>query len=110
MTSSTIVSATPKPKTKHSILPAAVTFVLITALWEAAVRGFGVPLYLLPPPSGILDAFLQQPGYLLQIGLFTFGEALAGFAIGCGLGALVAAVCVRFPLLADGLMPFSVAS
>src|SRR3954463_2079625 len=99
MASSTIASPAQnsKLKTQSSLLPAAVTFVLIIALWEAVVRGFGVPLYLLPPPSGILDAFLQQPGYLLQIGLFTFGEALAGFAIGCGLGALVAAVCVRFP-------------
>ena len=86
------------------------TFGLMIALWEAVVRGFNVPLYLLPAPSGILEAFFQQPGYLLQIGLFTFGEALAGFAIGCTLGALIAAICVRFPLLAEGLVPFSVAS
>src|SRR5580765_5361552 len=66
------------------------TFCLMIALWDALVRGFNVPLYLLPAPSGILEAFFQQPGYLLQIGLFTFGEALAGFAIGCTLGALVA--------------------
>src|SRR4051812_712552 len=96
-------------RSSNWLLPT-LTSLLILALWEAVVRGFGVPLYLLPAPSGILGAFLQQPGYLLQIGLFTFGEALAGFAIGCGLGALTAAVCVRFPLLADGLMPFSVAS
>jgi NitT/TauT family transport system permease protein len=90
--------------------PPALAFLLAIGLWEAVVRGFGVPLYLLPAPSGILEAFFQQPGYLLQIGLFTFGEALAGFAIGCTLGSLVAAVCVRFPLLAEGLVPFSVAS
>jgi NitT/TauT family transport system permease protein len=91
------------------LLPTLV-FGLMIALWEAVVRGFGVPLYLLPAPSGILEAFFQQPAYLLQIGLFTFGEALAGFAIGCTLGVLVAAVCVRFPLLAEGLMPFAVGS
>jgi NitT/TauT family transport system permease protein len=85
-------------------------FALAIAVWEAVVRGLGVPPYLLPAPSGILGAFFEQPGYLLQIGLFTFGEALAGFAIGCTLGSLVAAVCVRFPLLAEGLVPFSVAS
>jgi NitT/TauT family transport system permease protein len=91
-------------------LPPLITFVLLTGLWEAAVRLLGIPLYLLPAPSGIMQAFLAQPGYLLQIGLFTFGEALAGFAIGCSLGALVAAVCVRFRGLAEGLVPFSVAS
>jgi NitT/TauT family transport system permease protein len=91
-------------------IPPILMFALAIAAWEAVVRGLGVPLYLLPAPSGILEAFFQQPGYLLQIGLFTFGEALAGFAIGCTLGSLVAAVCVRFPLLAEGLVPFSVAS
>jgi NitT/TauT family transport system permease protein len=93
-----------------SWLPPALTFCLMIALWEALVRGFGVPLYLLPAPSGIIEVFLQQPGYLLRIGLYTFSEALAGFAIGCTLGALLAAVCVRFRTLADALVPFSVAS
>jgi NitT/TauT family transport system permease protein len=99
-----------KLNAQNSILPPLVTFVLLVGLWEAAVRLLGIPLYLLPAPTGIMAAFLAQPGYLLQIGLFTFGEALAGFAIGCTLGALVAAVCVRFRGLAEGLVPFSVAS
>src|SRR5258706_1167054 len=112
MTSSSIASAAQSStrNTQQSILLPTLTFCLMIALWEALVRGFNVPLYLLPAPSGILEAFFQQPGYLLQIGLFTFGEALAGFAIGCALGSLVAAICVRFPLLAEGLVPFSVAS
>lgn len=91
-------------------VPPLLTFALVLALWEGAVRALNIPLYLLPAPSGIFETFLQQPGFLLRIGLFTFGEALAGFVIGCALGALVAAVCVRFPALADGLVPFSVAS
>jgi NitT/TauT family transport system permease protein len=103
----------PKSKIQNqarSWVPPILAFALVIALWEAAVRLFGIPLYLLPAPSGIIAAFLEQPGYLLGIGLFTFGEALAGFAIGCALGALIGAVCVRFPLLAEGMVPFSVAS
>jgi NitT/TauT family transport system permease protein len=103
----------PKSKIQNRVAswsPPLITFVLLLGLWEGAVRFFGIPLYLLPAPSGIAGAFLQQPGYLLQIGLFTFGEALAGFAVGCTLGALVAAICVRFRGLAEGLLPFSVAS
>jgi NitT/TauT family transport system permease protein len=91
-------------------LPPLITFALVIGLWEGAVRLLGIPLYLLPAPSGIMGAFLAQPGFLLQIGLFTFGEAVAGFAIGCTLGSLVAALCVRFRGLAEGLLPFSVAS
>src|SRR5215211_6917157 len=96
--------------TQNSILPPVLTFALGIVLWEAIVRAFKVPLYLLPAPSAILETFLQQPSYLVRIGLYTFGEALAGFAIGCTLGALVAAICARFRGLARGLVPFSVAS
>lgn len=97
-------------KRLSSIVPPLVAFLLGLALWEGLVRGFNIPLYLLPAPSAILEAFFAQPGYLLRIGMFTFTEALLGFLVGCGLGALIAAVCVRFRLLADGLVPFSVAS
>jgi NitT/TauT family transport system permease protein len=104
------VTQNSKLKTQNSLLPAVITFALVIGLWELAVWGFDIKPFLLPPPSGILRAFLEQPGYLLGIGLFTFREALLGFLIGCTLGSLVGAVCVRFPLLADGLVPFSVAS
>jgi NitT/TauT family transport system permease protein len=87
-----------------------VTFGILMGLWEGAVWLFDIKPFLLPRPSEIFETFLSQPGFLLQIGLFTFGEALAGFAIGCGLGSLVAALCVRFRGLAEGLVPFSVAS
>src|SRR5215218_10465009 len=104
------ITQSPKFKTQHSILAPVVAFALGIVLWEAIVRAFNVPLYLLPAPSAILATFLQQPSYLVRIGLYTFGEALAGFAIGCTLGSLLAAVCVRFRGLAEGLVPFSVAS
>jgi NitT/TauT family transport system permease protein len=114
--SSTIAGAQP-PEQKRSrseplayiLLPFAF-FALGVGLWEAVVRLFNVPLYLLPAPSLIVRTFFSQPGYLLGIGLITFGEALGGFAIGCGLGSLVAALCVRYRTLARGLVPFSVAS
>lgn len=96
--------------TRRSALPALLTFALMLGLWEGLVRALAIPFYLLPAPSAILETFFQQPGYLLEIGLFTFGEALAGFAIGCTLGLLTAALCVRFGALAEALVPFSVAS
>jgi NitT/TauT family transport system permease protein len=96
--------------TQNSALPAAVTFVLVLVLWEAAVRLLGIPIYLLPAPSQIGQTFGERPAYLLQIGLATFRNALLGCAIGCTLGCLVAAVCVRWRPLADGLVPFAVAS
>jgi NitT/TauT family transport system permease protein len=40
--------------------------------------------------------------------MVTFGNALAGCVIGCSLGALIAALCVRWRIIADGLVPLSV--
>ena len=94
----------------QAIWPPLLTFGLVIGLWEAAVRGFGIPLYLLPAPSQILATFLERPGYLLRIGLATFSNALAGCAIGCTLGTLVAALCVRWRIVADGLLPLAVAA
>jgi NitT/TauT family transport system permease protein len=93
-----------------TIIPPLLTFVLGLALWEGAVRGFGIPIYLLPAPSAVFATFMQQPAFLLRIGLTTFSEALGGFVIGCTCGALVAALCVRWRGLADGLLPLSIAS
>jgi NitT/TauT family transport system permease protein len=95
---------------RSSFIPPLLTFVLGLALWEGAVRGFGIPIYLLPAPSAVLATFVQQPAFLLRIGLATFSEALGGFVIGCTLGALIAALCVRWRALADGLLPLGIAS
>ena len=93
-----------------TLLPPLLTFVLVLAVWEAAVRGFGIPLYLLPAPSQIGTTFLERPGYLLSIGFSTWSNAVIGCTIGCGLGVLIAAVCVRWRVIADGLVPLSIAA
>lgn len=93
-----------------ALVPPLLTFLLGLALWEGGVRIFGLPIYLLPAPSQVFATMIAQPMFLVRIGLTTFGEALAGFAIGCTLGALVAAICVRWRGLAEGLVPLSVAS
>jgi NitT/TauT family transport system permease protein len=94
----------------RAALPALAVFMLTIAAWEGAVRGFGIPLYLLPAPSQVLATFLERPGFLLRIGLVTFSNALLGCALGCGLGVLAAMACTRWRIFADGLIPFGVAA
>lgn len=93
-----------------TVLPPLAAFAFGLLAWEGIVRGFGVPLYLLPAPSQIAATFVGRWEYLLRIGLNTFSNALAGCAIGCGLGILVAALCVRWRIIADALVPLSVAA
>src|SRR5690349_19628267 len=87
-----------------------VVFVLVAVLWELIVRLFNVPVFLLPPPSAIIAAFLANAGDLFLYGFHTFRQAIIGFAIGCGLGIVVAVIAARSKMLSDLLVPLAVAS
>jgi NitT/TauT family transport system permease protein len=93
-----------------SILAPIVVLMAALLLWEAVVYLWQPPVFLLPAPHQIWAAFTANLGNLFAYGFNTFLEALGGFAVGCGLGLLVAMVVARFRLLADLLVPVAVAS
>jgi NitT/TauT family transport system permease protein len=75
-------------------------------LWEVAVRGFGVPSVLVPPPSLIAVRFVGSLWMLWQDFFQTFIlGVLSGYVIGCGAGFLVAVVAHRYTFLGRGLLP-----
>jgi NitT/TauT family transport system permease protein len=103
--------ATPRPAGKlREHLPAAAVFVAAIALWEAFVFAFSIEFYLLPAPHVIVANFRETWPLLLEAGLYTFSEALAGYGIGCGAGVLAAMAASRSPGLADLVLPYAVAS
>jgi NitT/TauT family transport system permease protein len=91
-------------------LPAIVVFVAGIGIWEAAVRGFGIQDFLLPAPSSIVQTLVDDWSELWSAAFFTFREAVAGFAIGCTAGFLVAVVVARFRLLQAAILPYAVAA
>lgn len=91
-------------------LPAAGVFVLGIALWEAVVFAFSIEFYLLPAPHVIVASLRQSYPVLLEASLYTFGEALAGYGLGCGLGVLAAMLASRSPAVAGLLLPYAIAS
>jgi NitT/TauT family transport system permease protein len=75
-------------------------------LWEVAVRGFGVPTVLFPPPSLITVRFFGSLWTLWQDFFQTFIlGVLSGYVIGCGAGFLVAIIAHRYTFLGRGLLP-----
>lgn len=90
--------------------PPLVAFVVIVAVWEAAVAALDVPPYILPSPSRIWDAFARAPGTLLFHGGVTFFEAFTGFLIGSALGAVLGTVFAYSRLVARGLLPYVIAA
>lgn len=77
---------------------ALLTLIAILALWEIAVRAFGVRDFLLPAPSKIFVKFLDQPGYLLLQTLDTLRTTMYGFvlAVVLGVAAAIGIVYSRF--------------
>ena len=78
----------------------------ILALWEVLVVGFEVPMALMPAPSAIAARMASGAHLLWQDFTQTFLKAvLAGYAIGCGAGFLMALLADRVPFLRRGLLP-----
>lgn len=79
---------------------------LLLWLWEMLVVGLQVPFVILPPPSAIALAFARNLGLLWSDFVQTFLHAVvAGYAMGCGLGFVLALAIDRSPFLQRGLTP-----
>lgn len=91
-------------------IPALLVLVAAIAVWQGAVRAFHVQRFLLPAPTAIWTAFRDNQHALWQEGLFTFQEALGGFAFGCGFAIVLATVVARWRPLGNALMPYAIAA
>jgi NitT/TauT family transport system permease protein len=91
-------------------LPAALVLVAGIALWEAAVVAFSIEFYLLPAPHVIVQNLRHNYPVLVEAGLYTFTEAVIGYALGCGGGLLAAMAASRSPAFTDLVLPYAIAS
>jgi NitT/TauT family transport system permease protein len=98
---------------KHSLVewaPALAVFAIGILAWEGLVAAFNVQEFLLPKPSVIAQTFWDERGALWDAGIYTFKEALGGFALGSSLGILSALIFAAFRPLGTAFMPFAVAA
>ena len=63
---------------------------LFLGVWEAGVRLFNVPAYLMPPPSGVFNVFVKEFPRLLYHGWVTTYEMLLGYALAVGIAVPLA--------------------
>jgi len=77
----------------------------VLVVWEAIVRGFGVPKIILPAPSEILARLVGSVPTLAADFAQTIQGVLAGYVIGCAAGLVVAILIDRTPFLQRGLLP-----
>ncbi len=91
-------------------VPAIAVFAIGIVAWQGLVVLFDVQEFLLPRPSVIATTFWDERAPLWHAGIYTFKEALGGFALGSSLGILSALVFAAFRPLGTAFMPFAVAA
>jgi NitT/TauT family transport system permease protein len=96
-------------------LPTISVAIIVLLLWELLITVFNIQQFLLPKPSAIFAALVNEfssggSSLLLQATLATLWEAVGGFFIGTTAGLLVALVTARWTVVNEALMPFAIAA
>jgi len=81
---------------------------LALALWEGAVRFFDVPVYLVPGPSTVVVAFLQDPKGLLLSLASTLAVTFAALIASAVIGAAMAIAMSASRLARAAILPWAV--
>lgn len=97
-----------KAKISETLLPPIVSLALLLVLWEVVVRVRSIPAYLLPPPSAIQSAGLENASSLLGASWTTAQSALIGFSLSIVLGISVAVLLGTSRLLERAFYPYAV--
>lgn len=84
--------------------------VAVLAVWEAGTRLFGVPAFLLPPPSAIAVSLVQHWPLVLQYSGATAVEVVLGYALSIAVGVPLALAIFLWPPFARSIYPLLVSS
>jgi NitT/TauT family transport system permease protein len=103
------IAASVRPGRIRGLVPAAIAFVAVVAIWEAGIRIFDIQAFVLPAPSVIVGRFIETSDVIWAAGMKTLMEAVVGLVAGTILGILVAFLTVRWVPVREGVMPFAIA-
>lgn len=85
-----------------------VLIVVLLVLWEAGVRFFDVPRFLLPTPSEIVRLAIDEWPLIQMHSIATIWAILTGYVTAVVFALVVSALMIRFPLLETLIMPIFV--
>ncbi len=95
-----------RPGRAPALLVPALFGLTVLVLWQGIVRGFEVPLVILPAPSDIGAALVANvPTLRADFVQTVLRSVLPGYVVGCGAGILTALAIDRSPFLQRGLLP-----
>lgn len=90
--------------------PAILTVVILILLWEAWVKLFDVPRFLVPAPSEVWAEIWEQPAFFWENMLFTASETGLGFLLAALIGFPLGLLVVESRLFVRTVYPLIVAS
>lgn len=85
-----------------------VLFSALLIIWEGVVDIFHIPMYVLPSPTQVAVALIEEAGTLFEHGAVTVGEALIGIGISLILALFLGVMMDCFPLMRQGIYPILV--
>jgi NitT/TauT family transport system permease protein len=91
-----------------NLMPPIILSLAVLVVWEAVIRLFKVPTFVLPAPSAILESLGANWRALAVASQATALEVLFGFVLSAIVGVLVALVIVRFERFGRALYPLIV--
>lgn len=77
-------------------------------IWEAAVYIFKIPVFFLPPPTAIAQAFIDYSGPLARNSWITLQTTLIGFGLAVGFGLLLGLLVGWSRAIYAGLYPLMI--
>lgn len=88
-----------------NVRQAALSLVLLLALWQGVIAVAAPAHYLLPSPQAVAQVFLRQPAFLLHHSGITALEIVVGLVAGSVLGALTALAIAALPRAGQLIWP-----
>ncbi|WP_426454262.1 ABC transporter permease [Paenibacillus sp. S-38] len=96
------------PGTLRQLLPPLAAFVAAAGGWEIIVKGLGIPPYILPKPSDIVEAGLANRSGLWVSVTTTMTEAIAGFLLSILFGVAGAILLASSKWIEKSVYPYAV--
>jgi len=81
----------------------------VVLLWWLAIGVFDIQDYILPTPGAVVEAFAEQPGYMMGSAWVTLYETLVGFALTMAGGLLIGMLLASSRTIEQALNPTLVA-
>lgn len=93
----------------RNVAPPIMAFAVLLAVWEAYVAWREISIIVVPPPSAVIERFLDRPEFFWRENLHTFYEATLGLVLGASAAVLLAVVMAHSGLAERTLMPLAIA-